>query len=69
MIGHVWGLFQIQESPFPLNPIVLLQGIPKDFTCFLNGPLLITKQKIIPLAPYNPRKITPQEELDVTKLF
>ena len=69
LVGHVWGLFQVRESPFPLNPTIILQGVPNDLTCFLNGPLLIIKHKIIPLALDNPWKTTPQEEPNATKPF
>jgi hypothetical protein len=66
MVGHVWGLFQIQESPFPLNPTIILQGVPNDLLCFLNGPLESIKQHIIPLVLDNPWKTTFQEEPDAT---
>ena len=47
LIGHVRGLFQVYESPFPLNPTIIVQGVPNDLTCFLNGPLQIVKNQII----------------------
>ena len=62
LVGHVQGLFQIRESLFSLNPTIILQGVPNDLTCFLDGPLLIIKHKIILLALDNPWKTTPQEE-------
>ena len=42
LVGHVQGLFQILESPFLLNPTIIMQGVPNGLTCFLNGPLKIT---------------------------
>ena len=58
LVGHVRVLFQIRDSPFPLNPPIIMQGVPNDLTCFLYGPL-----PIIPLAPSNPRKTTSQEHM------
>ena len=69
LVGHVQGLFQIREGPFPFNSTIIMHGVPNDLTCFLNGPLQIIEHEIILLAPDNPWKITPQEKLDATKLF
>ena len=55
--------FQVRESLLPLNSIIILQGVPNNLMCFLNGPLKRIKNQIIPLVPNNPRKIIPQEEL------
>ena len=38
-VHNVRGLFQVRESPLPLKPTIILQGVPNDLTCFLNGPL------------------------------
>jgi hypothetical protein len=56
MVGHVRGFFQVPKRPFPFDPSVILQGIPNDLTCFLNGPLQVIKNQIIPLPPDDPRK-------------
>ena len=51
MIGHVRYFFQVHEHPFPFNPPIILQGIPNDLTCFLNKPLHVVINQIIPLSP------------------
>ena len=69
LVGHVWGFFQVHKSPFPFNPTLIMQGVPNDLTCVLNGPLHIIKNQIIPLALDNPRKTTSQKELYSTEPF
>jgi hypothetical protein len=55
IVGHVWGLFQALESLFPLNPTIIMQGIPNDLSCFLNEPLQIIENRIISLVLVNPQ--------------
>ena len=62
------GLLQVRENPLPLDPIIILQGVPNDLASFLNGPLQIIKHQIISLALGNPRDSAPQEEPDVIEL-
>ena len=38
LVGHVQGLILIRESPFPLNPIIILHSVPNESTYFVNGP-------------------------------
>ena len=39
---------------FPLNPTIILQGVPNDLTRFLNMPLQSIKHWIVPLALDDP---------------
>jgi hypothetical protein len=61
LVGHVKGLFQTRESPFPLNPTKIMRDALDNLMCFLNGPLQIIEHQIIPLTPYYLRKTAPQE--------
>ena len=69
LIGHIWGLFQVLKGPFPLDPPIILQGVPNDLTCFLNGPLQIVENEIIPLMPDNPRNTASKQEPNATESF
>lgn len=54
---------------FPLNPIIILQGVPNDLTCSLNGPLQSIKNPIIPLASNDPWNSTSQEKPNAVESF
>ena len=56
LVGHIRGFLQVLESPFPLDPAIILHSAPNDLSCFLNKPLHIVKNQIIPLMSDNPRK-------------
>ena len=30
LVGHIQAFFHVHESPFPLNPTIILQGVPND---------------------------------------
>jgi hypothetical protein len=54
LVSNIRGFFQIRKSPLPLNPTIILQDVPNDLMCFLNGPLQSIKKHIVSLAPNTP---------------
>ena len=50
LVSNVRGFSQVRESPLPLNPTIILQGVPNNLICFLNGSLQSIKTQIIPLG-------------------
>ena len=69
LVGHIQDFFQILKSLFTLDPAIIMQSVPSDLLCFLNGPLQIVKNQIHMLTTCNLQKTDPQKELDATKLF
>lgn len=59
--------FRVLEYPFPFDPLIIMEGIPNDLTCFLDGSLQIVENQIHPLPPNDPRKTSFQKEPDTTK--
>ena len=69
LVSNIRSFCQIWKSLLPLDPTIILQGVPNDLMCFINWPLQSIKNHIVLFVPNTPRKTTPQEKPDVVEPF